>query len=372
MRFMFNHPYRFPGNRENRKSGILVSLFLVSVVFFVLAKVFPIKEADKLKSDMLQASELMSDAVEILKRCRTEKDLSPNLPGDINLTGLLGLEFSEITTSVGQLEAKRTSFNPNFAGLVVMLLQRAGVKSGDTIAVGASGSFPALTLAVCAASEVMEIKALIIGSLGASQWGANLPDFHWLKMYECLFENGIYSSRPIAVSLGGDRDIGENMQQEGRSGLLEDIEKSQLEFIYESDLPANVALRLSLYEQAASGAEIRAFINIGGSFANIGTDSKILNLRPGLTKVRKFPVSERQGVLFAMANRGIPIIHLLYLQGLVKKYGLPWDPVPLPRSGEGQMYRLLREGTLTFFLFSLLFLLIITMMIISVKRKTKT
>ena len=35
-----------------------------------------------------------------------------------------------------------------------------------------------------------------------------------------------------------------------------------------------------------------------------------------------------------MAARGVPVIHLLYVKGLADRYGLPWDPVPLPGPGE--------------------------------------
>ena len=40
-----------------------------------------------------------------------------------------------------------------------------------------------------------------------------------------------------------------------------------------------------------------------------------------------------------MARRGVPVIHLLNIKGLAAEYGLPWDPSPLPRAGEGDLYR---------------------------------
>ncbi len=36
-----------------------------------------------------------------------------------------------------------------------------------------------------------------------------------------------------------------------------------------------------------------------------------------------------------MVARGVPVIHLLYIKGLVESHGLPWDPVPLPAPGQG-------------------------------------
>ena len=65
---------------------------------------------------------------------------------DPNRTCLIGPQLSPLFTSLGQLEAKRTTLNPDVAGLMVYLLQVAGVSAGDTVALGASGSFPGLWL----------------------------------------------------------------------------------------------------------------------------------------------------------------------------------------------------------------------------------
>ena len=110
---------------------------------------------------------------------------------DVNRTGLIGLGSSPITTSLGNLEAKRTTTNPDFAALVVMLLDQAGVRRGDAVAVGASGSFPALTVAALCAAESLGARALVIGSLGASEWGANDPRFDWLSLTRCLSRSGL-------------------------------------------------------------------------------------------------------------------------------------------------------------------------------------
>jgi hypothetical protein len=32
------------------------------------------------------------------------------------------------------------------------------------------------------------------------------------------------------------------------------------------------------------------------------------------------------------------VIHLLYVRGLTQRYGLPWDPSPIPVPGEGGFY----------------------------------
>ena len=348
---------RFPKEEAGMGTKIFVWLFFLSLIFLVLVKVIPLKKADSLKREMRQASEYMAEAEAVLVTCRAAKGFSPDERFDINGTGLIGVEFSSITTSIGNLAAKRTTTNPNMAGLIVMLLHRAGVRRGDNIAVGASSSFPALIIAVLAAAKTMHLKPLIICSLGASQWGANDPDFIWLDMWDCIVLNHVFDFKMRAVSLGGDKDMGEDMSLEGQAILREAIRKSGIFFVQEPNLSNNVSLKMRIYEEAAAETEIRAFINIGGSFTNMGEDSEILQVKPGLAQISQFPPEERQGMVFAMAARKIPVLHLLYIRGLVQHCGLPWDPQPLPRPGEGDIYTKIREKDPVFLFLAGLYLL---------------
>ncbi len=332
------------------KSVRIYVLLSISIIFFLAARIFPGRGLNFLKKEMVEASQLMAQAADILRACREAKGIPIDRTCDINATGLIGKEFSSVTTSVGQLEAKRTSSDPNFAGLLVYLLRKAGVRNGDVIAVGASGSFPALITAVLAASKAMEIKPLIICSIGASQWGANNPDFHVLDMQRCLAEQGIFSTLPIAYSLGGIRDIGEDMSEPGREKLTQEIRKSGVLFLSEPDLGKNVAKRMKLYIKGAELSPIKAFVNIGGSWVNMGTDSRILEVKPGLAHIDDFPPVEKQGMIFAMAAKNVPVIHCLFVKGLVRKYGLEWDPSPLPKPGESRLYSLVAGDQKVFLL----------------------
>lgn len=341
-----------------QKDRLLYGLFALSLVFFLMAKIFPAHEAKALREEMIAASQTMSEAMDILKGCREAKNLGIDSSSDVNHTGLIGVRFSLITTTLGNLEAKRTTTNPNFAGLLVLLMRRAGVHSKDTIAVSASGSFPGLILAVLSAAKTMDLEPLFLASIGASQWGANHPDFHWLHMQACLQRKGIISFNPIAVSMGGDRDIGGEMQEEGRALLIKDMAEAGFPIISEGNLEKNVQLKTQLYLQKASNKKIKVFINIGGSWSNLGIDSEILHLKPGLEKIPRIPPEEKRGVLYAMAALDIPVIHLLYVKGLVQQYGLPWDPLPLPQPGQGEMYKNMEENQNSFLLISAVYLLL--------------
>ena len=332
------------------KSVRIYVLLSISIIFFIAVRIFPGRGLNPLKKEMVEASQLMAQAADILRACLEAKGVPIDRTYDINATGLIGVEFSSITTSIGQLEAKRTSADPNFAGLLVYLLRKTGVRNGDVIAVGASGSFPALITAVLAASKAMEIKPLIICSIGASQWGANNPDFLLLDMQRCLAEQGIFSTLPIAYSLGGNRDIGEDMSKPGREKLAQEIRKSGVLFLSEPDLEKNVARRMELYQKGADLSPIRAFVNIGGSWANMGTDSRILEVKPGLAHIVDFPPVEKQGMIFAMAAKNVPVIHCLFIKGLAGKYGLEWDHSPLPKPGESRLYSLVAVDQKVFLL----------------------
>jgi poly-gamma-glutamate system protein len=364
MRYFFNPKKLVPKEGEVRDQKDILILLLASLLFFAAVKVIPFPGMKGMKLEMLEASRIMVGAMNALKECQNEEGIPSDTENDPNQTGLIGLKDSPLTTSLGHLEAKRTTTNPNTAALAVYLLTEAGVKTGDTIAVGASSSFPALIVAVLSAAEAMGLRPLVMSSLGASQWGANRLDFSWLYMQECLEKAGIFSHEPVAVSLGGDRDRGEEMQKEVRSLLRLDIERRGIVFLDEPDLTENVNLRMTLYEDKSRGEPIKAFINIGGSWSNIGTDASVLNLRPGLVQGKRLPIPEDGGVIHRMAAKRIPVIHLLNIRGLTNRYDLPWDPVPLPPPGKGRIYHQTREKNPLFLILCGVYLLFVVFFLI--------
>lgn len=318
-------------------TGRLYLLAAAGLVLLVLFKLVPAGPSPW-REEMLEAAEIMSAAEKAVLDCRKAKGSAPDPGSDINLTGFIGVERSPLTTTLGNLEAKRTTTDPNFAGLVVRLLAEAGVKRGDVIAVGASSSFPALVVAVLAAARVLEVEPLLVWSLGASQWGANDPAFDGLDIFACLERGPGPGGRIIALAVGGDEDRGADLSAHGRRLIEDRIRRSGLPVVDEPDLERNVAARVRLYLEGASGRRIGAFVNIGGSWANIGTDPSVLHVTPGLARVADIPPAGSRGVLQEMASRGVPVIHLLNIKGLAAAVGLPWDPSPLPRPGEGGVY----------------------------------
>ena len=270
-----------------------------------------------------------------------------NIPMDPLLdpaeTCLVGPELTPLFTTLGQLEAKRTTLTPDLAGLLVHLLREAGVEAGDTVAIGASGSFPGLLLGTLAAVEAVGAVPVTILSLGSSSYGATRPEFHLLDLHRLLNRAGRVDAPPAAVSLGGEGDVGKGFPETLRNSLAQEVRSLGIPFLEEDSLEGNVARRMAIYcgshgRMSGSGAcPVAAFVNVGGAQANLGVSPAVLEVPPGLNRnlagEMTLPPDHRRGVLFAMASRGIPIIHLLNVRGLALGYGLPWDPLSSAEAG---------------------------------------
>ena len=151
-------------------------------------------------------------------------------------------------------------------------------------------------------------------------------DFTILDIYELLFSKNVIGKRPLAVSLGGTNDTGQEFEEGVKERLRSKIQASDLPLILENDLQSNVSERERVFF-GSSETSIKAFINTGGSYANMGSSTLILRVKPGLTGTIAMPDKKSRGMIFSMIDKGIPVIHLLNLQGLVGRYKLRWDPV---------------------------------------------
>ena len=322
---MLRYPILTPQHRA------LLLFTLLSIAAFGASNMLPPREVLQDQRTNIRAATMMERAIASLREDALSRGQLFDDALDPNHTGLIGVEYSEITTTLGSLEAKRTTTNPKMAAVLVQLLQESGVSAGDTIAVGCSGSFPALAIATLAASQAMGVHPVVILSLGASSFGATRTDRTLLDIYEAIRKQEDFNIQAAAVSLGGADDVGSDFEPEVRQKLIDKIRQSGVPYIHQADLQQNVAERMGIYFGSSSKRRIAAFVNIGGSYADMGTNPAILKLEPGVNKQMTIPAREEEhGVVFAMAKRHIPVVHLLHIKGLALKYSLPWDPMPLP------------------------------------------
>ena len=78
-----------------------------------------------MRSNFLAAQKLQ-DWMDDIRDYKLEAGLSLT-PYDTHKTGMIGDEYTPITTSLGSEEAKRTTANPDMAALLVQMLTEAGV-----------------------------------------------------------------------------------------------------------------------------------------------------------------------------------------------------------------------------------------------------
>ncbi len=337
-----------PWRQRTRIPGLHLALALAVVLLGTAAVESGRRAARQPYYDrQIAAALLMSRALSAIREYRVAigDPIDPVL--DPNRTGLIGPELGVLTTSLGNLEAKRTSTNPAFAALLVKYFHEAGLARGDVVAIGASGSFPALILATLSAARAMDLKPVLIYSIGASTYGANTPDLSLAVLLPYLRRLGILPYRLAAVSLGGEEDRGKSAYgafiDGGRRAMLAVARQSGAPLIAEDDLAQSIRRRLEIYRRAAGVRPIECFVNIGGADPNYGITTASLNFPNGLV-LRAAPPSfgPERGLIFEFVAMGVPVVNLLDLRGLALKNGLPVDPVPLPPIGSGDVYYRIR------------------------------
>ncbi len=253
-------------------------------------------------------------------------------------SGLIGEAMSPVTSVPGNLASKQTSINPNFAAAVVSMLRSAGVNRGDCVAVGCSGSFPALNTSVYAALETMQLKPIVVSSATGSQFGANAPDFLWIDMEHVLFRRGLVSFRSVAASIGGYEDCGLGMPEEAQRVVLDAIDGNGLETIASTTLTDSIDRRMQIYREAAGGKQIKAYINVGGGAASVGRTVGKKAYRPGLNLTPPAGAAQIDSVITRFAKEGRPIVHLVEVTQLAEQFGLPIAPSSTPEAGAGAVF----------------------------------
>ena len=331
---MYDRPFK-PVIQETRT---LVFLAVISIAAYSFAY-FSRKEFVSTTYEIkIKAATMMQESMNMLKNLRMEKGVFIDQENDPNETGLVGSQFSLITTDKGDLDAKLTTLDPNFAAAMVELLNQADLVKGDTIAVMLTGSMPGANMAMLIACKAMDIFPFIISSIGASQWGANDPEMTWLDMERILFNNGYISARSIAASVGGRNDQGRLLSPRGRELIRNNIKKNSLPLISGAGLEDNIDERMKYFGKK----HYKAVINIGGGVSSLGTSFNLRLLQPGIVYRKDIEKISRgdgiEGTVVRFAKQNIPLIHVLNIQKLTDELGMKYAPIPLPEIGEGRLY----------------------------------
>lgn len=304
--------------------------------FTVLFSIGSLGRRDSASAEVA-AAQLADRGLVAIQQRRIELGHPIDVRFDPHRSGVIGAPISAATSKAAQLSAKQVSVNPNFAVAVLRMLRDAGVERGDTIAVGWSGSFPALNVALCAAIESLDLRPIAIASAMSSQYGANLPDYLWVDMEAELARRRIIHFRSSALTLGGAGDQAAGQTEEAVAIARAAQQRCDISWLNPSSLRESIEARMTHYEHAAGERKITAYINVGGGIASMG-GSKATMLQPGLNipgrRLRELPDS----VARRFADAGIPIIHLAQARKLAKAYRLNVNTELKAQAGLGPVF----------------------------------
>lgn len=331
--------------KSNKVIGkVNLTIAIIAVLGLLCVETLQGYVRDEHYEEKIEAARIMKAGMDEITEYKKQKigdkyNIGPINPKyqELAQTGLIGIPFSPITSSVIASQMKQASINPNWAALLVELFKQAKVTEGDAVAVAFSGSYPALNLAVLAAAEAMDVKVIAISSVTASGWGANIPELAWLDMERILNEKGITSHRSVAASPGGQDDLNLGISEEGQKLVEEIVKRNQIEFIKDENRTDNLNRRMKIYEQYAGLNQIKTFVNVGGGSISVGQDSKKI-FRPGLNQRRILPGSTSDSLLKRFTEQGLPVIHLRHISELTQRYNMPYYFEDIPSPGEGELF----------------------------------
>jgi poly-gamma-glutamate system protein len=303
--------------------GRLAVTFAVAVAAWLAVQEYgQSRVPHNLQDKMLAAARLTEEAFAVVDSVKRAGGHA--FPGDSQLPwrALLGEDYTAMTTTLGSRAAKEVSTNPAWASVMVRLLSSAGVVEGDTVAVLVSASFPALAVATLAAVHELGATPLVMSSLGASSYGANVRGGTWLDWESWIRSAGIMDVRSVLVTPGGEQDAACGLTEAGRVWLREAARRNGEDLMRYASLTGAIEARMELL----ASQRIHAIVNIGGGHASMGACPHAASLPVGLWKDAPRCSCPDRGVLTRSAQAGLQVIHLLQVRQLAAMYGLDFEP----------------------------------------------
>jgi poly-gamma-glutamate system protein len=287
-------------------------------------------------AEMLLAARSVQSASRVLYAAKQARGLLPPPTADPNRTGMIGFEYTPITTTIGDLGSKRTTTNPDFAAALVRVIASLDLKPGAPVVIILSGSFVGGDVATIAAVEALGLRPLAVASVGASMWGATNPEFNLVDMLALLHSDGVLHSLPIAAVLGGEGAIASGIDAENVGLLRASATRAGIPLVEQPSFPAlvdDLVRRITL----SAGGRPAALINVGGALIGLGSCRESFTFPPGLTTGTVTCTAGESGLVMRLAASDLPVLHVLNIRELAIEWGLPFDPIPLPAPGNNPM-----------------------------------
>jgi len=313
--------------RVNR--WVLVVLALVSLGLFHVELRSARRHRTRFFGRKLEAARLSTTAFSIVRDYRERLGIPVDTINDPGRTGLVGVQYSQLTYGRNDLSDVLTTLNPNFSAALVEILVDAGVRSGDRVGISWDGTFPALNIQMLAAVRSLDLHPVIVTALSAGMWGANLPGFTWLDIERLLADSGVFEYRSVHATLGGEADDGRALSPAGREILQLAADANGVELHVPGSMTEAVERRLEALEG------VKAVVSIGRVVADAGDPMARI---PSRTIRKSTDRVAAGGMIARLLQRGVPVVFLGNPSRVALDHGLPIAPVPLPDAGTGRLF----------------------------------
>lgn len=283
-------------------------------------------------AEMMSAVRAMQAASAVLLAEKRAKGLLPPIADDPNQTGMIGVEYTSMTTAQGDLQSKRTATNPDFAAAFVKLIAGMNLPRDSAVVMMLSGSYVGGNVALLAAVEALGLKPILLASAGTSQWGATEAGLNLFDILALLRERGIIRTHAVAGVLGGTNPYGGGMDAESVKALNASAARDAIPLISGQSIDEAVD-QLTLRALEAAGTKPALFINVGAAIVGLGSCLESFTYPPGISRQPISCTDGSKGVIMRFGDLGIPTLHVIDMRLLASDLGLPFDPIPLPEPG---------------------------------------
>ena len=284
---------------------------------------------------MVSAAKTMNSAIEEIGAYKKNNNIPAALMTNPTNSGFIGIEFSPITTTLGNLEAKQTSTNPDFAALLVHWLNQLKLNPEQKAIIHASGSFPALSIASIIACETIGIEPIICSSAGASSFGANIPQLTYWDMENYLWKKGIIKHHTQYATPGGNHDNGSSFWEGGMEIIREAAYRNGHILIITNSLEDAIERKWNFMQKFKP---VGVIINIGGNQAAIGNNKCSLSIPNGLILTPLICSASNKGLIHLFNQENIPVIHFLNIRNIALQNGIAVSPSSFPEPGQSSLY----------------------------------
>jgi poly-gamma-glutamate system protein len=349
--------------RKLTMNSRLLIVFSLLLLGFGITHYSTIKNENKaLSQDMNLAVELTKEWFNIVKAEKEIREIKSDAFSNVPNSFMLGDDYTSITSTLGSINAKEISTNPDFSALIVRYINEIEIQKGEKIGLMLSGSFPSLSISTLAALQTLGFDVVMMSSLGASSYGANQPNATWIDIENWLIEKGDLKYSSVLVSLGAENDHGLGLMDEGINQLKAAAYRNNTNLFLPNSIGEAIAQRKKIFEEE----NIALFINIGGNHAAMGNCTHAVTLPNGLNT--SIPLCEDldRGLIQELSALGIPVINLLNIKELAFQYGMDINP-GIDYAASSNLYGKTTKNRLV--QLSVLIICVLSMLILKIEKK---